>query len=265
MAQYYDRPGVIYTEVMKIVANMLKIDKPVSSALDVACGTGVSTLPLKLYAKSIIGVDASKHMLQQANRENRDKQIEYKLAAAEFLPFVDKSFDLAVIFAGFQFVDQTQFLKEAARVLRDNSHLVICHPELRGIETPEFENWLQNRFYQKYPSLSDKREYSTKEHGSGDFPHTQVVRYPETIRTDIHGIIQLLMTTSGVFHAVEKKSESRQAIQSWLSHELQPFFSGQEKMNFKFDLSVWCLKRAPRPVLHNSNPYIEEGMLVRCR
>lgn len=117
LAKHYDRPEVIYHSFIKRVVDTLKIETPFECALDVACGTGISTHALKPIAHKIIGVDASENMLAFAKK---DKKIEYKLARAETQPFPDKNFNLVSICVAFHCVNQQEFIKEAGRVLSDN-------------------------------------------------------------------------------------------------------------------------------------------------
>lgn len=76
------------------------------------------------------------------------------------------------------------------------------------------------------------------------------MRYPEFVEMDIKRLAQLLMTTSGVFMAVEKNNEKHENIEKWLLKELEQFYQHEEKLSFKFDMSVWCIKRIPRPELN---------------
>jgi len=52
--------------IEKVRAFLLRDDK-VKDALDVACGTGLSTRALKVLARNIIGADISSEVLQQAS------------------------------------------------------------------------------------------------------------------------------------------------------------------------------------------------------
>ena len=60
----------------------LSITEPLSSALDVGCGTGLSTIALKEIARSVIGVDASAEMVALAPKDNG---VRFLVASAENL------------------------------------------------------------------------------------------------------------------------------------------------------------------------------------
>ena len=77
--------------VIEKVKDFIGIDKPAPQALDVACGTGQSTVALKEIAEWIVGVDSSEEMLTLAPQDDR---IRYIKAPAEDLPFSEAEFDL---------------------------------------------------------------------------------------------------------------------------------------------------------------------------
>ena len=68
--------------VVKKIGDFLKLHEPVPS-LDVACGTGQSTLTLKEVAYQVVGTDTSREMLDRALRE---AGVQYVEASAEDLP-----------------------------------------------------------------------------------------------------------------------------------------------------------------------------------
>src|SRR4051812_27850036 len=78
--------------------------------LDVACGTGHSTVALAKISENIIGCDISLAMLEEARKNSAINFIE---APAEKLPFPDQSFELLNMSMAFHWVQQPQFMKEA--------------------------------------------------------------------------------------------------------------------------------------------------------
>lgn len=66
--------------VIELIKAHLKLENPVSNALDGACGTGQSSLALKAICQNVIGVDVSSEMLEFA-REN--PEIEFLESEAE--------------------------------------------------------------------------------------------------------------------------------------------------------------------------------------
>src|SRR5215472_6649365 len=63
---------------------------PVACALDVACGTGLSTIALAEHAARVVGLDISPEMMRAAPGQ---PNVSYALGRAESLPFCAGSFD----------------------------------------------------------------------------------------------------------------------------------------------------------------------------
>ncbi len=85
-------------------------------ALDVACGTGQSTLPLASYYDQVIGSDISKAQIEQApkNFEN----VSFQVGSAEDLGlFEESSIDLITCAQGAHWLNHAVFFKEVDRVL----------------------------------------------------------------------------------------------------------------------------------------------------
>ena len=91
-------------------------------ALDIACGTGLSSISLVDYLGTgdVHGVDLSHYMVRKA-AENADElgyDIEFKEGDVENLPYPDDMFNIAISNMSFQFFpDKLRALKEIHRVM----------------------------------------------------------------------------------------------------------------------------------------------------
>lgn len=97
--------------------------------LDVGCGEGRLTRELKRRGHDALGVDVAPRLVELAR--TRDADGDYRVAAAERLPFDDGSFDLVVAFNVLMNVDEPRrAIAESARVLRHGGRLCasIVHP-----------------------------------------------------------------------------------------------------------------------------------------
>jgi SAM-dependent methyltransferase len=243
MAQLYDRPMVLYKEIFAKVKSELSIEK-FPLALDVGCGTGISSHALKSIAARVIGVDPSENML---NHAKPDAYIEYRKAFAEKLPFCDSTFDLVTACVAFHFFDKKQFLKEAARVLKSNGHLVICYTNFTGLKTEAYDKWCKEVFYKKYPPTLAARRAFPQTLLNDDLPTITEICYPTLIEVDIDGLAQLLMSMSGPGKCMQEAKENPEKIKEWLLSELKPFFAHSPHLSFHWDITIWTLQRAPRP------------------
>jgi len=111
-----------HSNTLKHVKDYLHLNKKLDKALDIACGTGLSTKALLEIATHVYGTDASQEMLNLAAHTDK---INYSVASAEQQPFSDNSFDLITVSSGVHWFDIDKFLIEANRLLKSKSWLVL--------------------------------------------------------------------------------------------------------------------------------------------
>jgi demethylmenaquinone methyltransferase/2-methoxy-6-polyprenyl-1,4-benzoquinol methylase len=93
--------------------------------LDIAAGTGTSSMALLAEGVEVVAADFSKGMLAEGKK--RYPQLEFVFADAMKLPFEDASFDVVTMSFGLRNVaDHKVALKEFFRVLKPTGRLVIC-------------------------------------------------------------------------------------------------------------------------------------------
>jgi ubiquinone/menaquinone biosynthesis C-methylase UbiE len=111
-----------HSNTIKHIKDYLRLDKKLNNALDVACGTGLSTKALLKIATNVFGTDISQEMLKLALQPDK---INYAVAPAEQQPFADNTFDLITVSSGVHWFDIDKFLIEANRLLKSKSWLVL--------------------------------------------------------------------------------------------------------------------------------------------
>jgi demethylmenaquinone methyltransferase / 2-methoxy-6-polyprenyl-1,4-benzoquinol methylase len=100
---------------------------PGDRVLDLAAGTGVSTVELARGGASAVACDFSLGMLQAGRAIRRRRIVPFFAGDATRLPFRDAAFDAAVISFGLRNVsDVPKALREMARVVRPGGRLVVC-------------------------------------------------------------------------------------------------------------------------------------------
>ena len=93
--------------------------------VDVASGPGWSAAAAVERGASVIGVDISHAMVDEASR--RVPQAEFRLGAAESLPVEDESADAVVSAFGMpHFADHARFVAEGYRVLRPQGRIAFA-------------------------------------------------------------------------------------------------------------------------------------------
>jgi ubiquinone/menaquinone biosynthesis C-methylase UbiE len=113
---------------------MLAIE-PGDSVLDVGCGPGNFT---RAFARAsgdglVVGLDASRTMLEQAVREANPPNVRYVRGDAAALPFPDATFDAVCCFAALYFIEQPlQAIDEIVRVLAPGGRVALLASLSRG-------------------------------------------------------------------------------------------------------------------------------------
>jgi SAM-dependent methyltransferase len=96
--------------------------EPGSMVLDVACGTGNTSIPAARAGGTVIGIDIATNLLEQArNRAAAEKlDIRFEEGDAEQLPYGDQAFDVVLTMFGAMFAPRPE--RVAAELLR------VCRP-----------------------------------------------------------------------------------------------------------------------------------------
>ena len=98
---------------------------PGERVLDLAAGTGTSSMTFTHHGAEVVAGDISTGMLAEGRR--RHPEIDFIYADAMDLPFADSSFDVVTISFGIRNVNDVDLaLAEMLRVLKPGGRLVIC-------------------------------------------------------------------------------------------------------------------------------------------
>lgn len=126
--------------------------EPNMTVLDIATGGGHVAKRLSPYVERVIAADLTKDMLQNtASHLSLYKNIDYIIADAENLPFLDHTFDIITCrIAAHHFPNPEKFISEVQRVLKyDGEFLLIDNI---ASENPLFSNFINK--------LEKERDYS---------------------------------------------------------------------------------------------------------
>ncbi len=234
--------------VVQKIAAFLGLREPVPAALDVACGTGLSSVALREIASWVVGADSSAEMLARAPRV---EGVEYVEAPAEDLPFADGSFDLLTVSSAFHWFDRGRFLSEARGVLRPEGWLVVYDNAFRGEmkENPDFETWFRERYLTRYPTPTrDRRPFGDDDARRHGFRFLGREDYENDVRFSVEELARYQETQSNVIAAVEEGSEDIEEVHAWLLGSLTPLFLGGAQATFVFGGYIWYLRPLKRRV-----------------
>ena len=133
VSRIYDTSRVANTETVEKLINLLHIDGD-SVVLDAGCGTGNYTAALQQVARSVIGLDVSTGMIEQA--QAKFPELTLICGNVTILPFKSGTFDGAFAIQVLHHVkEKALFLAEAHRVLRKQACMAIhacSHRQMRA-------------------------------------------------------------------------------------------------------------------------------------
>jgi SAM-dependent methyltransferase len=119
---------------LAMALEMLALE-PGDSVLDVACGPGNFTRALARVSGDglVVGLDASRTMLEQAVREANPPNVRYVRGDAAALPFPDATFDVVCCFAALYFIaEPMRAIDEIVRVLAPGGRVALLASVARG-------------------------------------------------------------------------------------------------------------------------------------
>ena len=227
--------------VIEKVKEKLSLDAPVESAVDVACGTGLSTQALLAIANCVVATDASKAMLEQAPKNAR---ISYHQAPASSLPLAAASADLMTVSSAFHWFGREAFLQEARRVLRPEGWFVIYENSFNWPQHPDDElvRWL-GRYYELHPSPpKDRAPFTDEDAQKVGFAFLVRETYRNTWSFGLESFVAYLMSQSNAVAAVSSGRYSAETLKLELTEQLTSFFDGEE--TFPFAGFIWLLRRS---------------------
>ncbi|XP_067844092.1 putative methyltransferase DDB_G0268948 isoform X2 [Heptranchias perlo] len=158
-------------EIRNLVLNYLqrKKGKPFGLAVDVGCGSGLSTRNLAPFFEKVVGIDVSGAQIEEAKKMGGLNNVSYRLGLAEELEFEDGSVDLVTAGTAAHWFDMEKFMKEVHRILKPKGCLALycyrCPFELRYSACPEpLTQIVQEMFKALAPYESEKRQIVQNEY-----------------------------------------------------------------------------------------------------
>jgi ubiquinone/menaquinone biosynthesis C-methylase UbiE len=203
-----------------------------NNSLDVACGTGDSTLPLLKISRNVLGIDLSESMLKKAEEKGLSvKRLGYERAHEL------GSFDLittCMAFHWFNFEDALAAYKKASS---KNSVWLIYNFTFGGSEnSEEFNDWFVSRYLKEFPSPKRNKEVA-------DFENADGVRHlasgkgtlPIKLANKVE-VTKYLTTQSNIEDAV-KSGMSYEDVEKKINSMLEGFDLGTNFLyNYSYDL-----------------------------
>ena len=201
-------------------------------ALDIACGTGLSTRALAELGIRAVGVDLTPAMVAVARQQ---EGLPFVVAAAEALPVGDGSLALLTVGSGLHWFDGSRFFAEAVRVLAPGGHLLVYeHAGVALADDEHFSAWTGGVYLSRFPSPPTPGRWL----GSVDTPErfTKVASesWEDTVEFSHQELVAYLLTQGNVSTPIDAGEVSAEEARQWLLGETAPFFSDSSRRDFSF-------------------------------
>jgi 2-polyprenyl-3-methyl-5-hydroxy-6-metoxy-1,4-benzoquinol methylase len=127
--------------------------------LDLGCGAGGHDRRLiELGAKSVLGIDISENMINEAIKNNTSDKIKYKILSMSKIEEIDEKFDLVISSLAIHYVeDYDSLCKKVFNLLNDNGEFIFScsHPMDSAVILPKDEKRYIFKNNKKYFLISD--------------------------------------------------------------------------------------------------------------
>jgi len=231
MAEGYarSRPQV-HPLIIERMRARLRLDAPLPRALDVGCGSGLSTRPLQAIARHSTGIEPAEPMLRWAS--SVAPGADFLAARAERLPFRDRSFHLITAAGSLNYAVQRLFFEEARRVLIPGGTAVV-YDFSAGRSFPDssaLDTWFAG-FQLRYPPPPAEAQFISPETlRDGGFALSvaahELFEIPLVLDPDCY--LDYMMTETNVSHAVRTGIPAGE-VRSWCKQTLAPVFGSSPR------------------------------------
>jgi SAM-dependent methyltransferase len=245
-AQHYakGRPH-FHAHIAHLLRGSLGLQSLLHRALDVGCGTGLSTVALTQIAQSVVGIDVSLAMLKQADPH---PGVHYLRAIGEVLPFANASFDLATVSSAFHWLNPERFFPEVRRILGDGGVLAVYENGFRGelAEVPDFREYIYQTHLPRYPTPPRGTLFHPNTTPPPGFILHEGIPYENQVAMTHEQLVAYLLTQSNVLSVWNANKETPEQTQNLVRAQTAPFFTAPDGKpalrHALFRGVVWVLK-----------------------
>lgn len=221
------RPPV-HPEIIRRVSERLNLATKFKLALDVGCGSGLSTKALEPIAERCIGIEPAERMVRWAGQVIR--RASFLVAAAESIPLACCSVDLMTAAGSLNYVDLGLFFREAARVLAASGMMIVYDfgPGRRFSGSAALTEWFE-MFVARYPWPPNEARDLNPEIIAREASGFAVVAQEDfeislTLAPEFY--LNYMLTETNVAHALRQGS-SYGEIRDWCAASLAPVWKNE--------------------------------------
>ena len=229
-AGYAQARPPVHPHVISRVVSHLRIKSRVKRALDVGCGSGLSTRELEAVAQKTYGIDPVSAMVQQAGVV-APKAL-FVVGVAENLPFASATMNLITAAGSLNYADLSRFFPEALRILEPGGVLVVYDfSQGRSFRNePSLNVWF-DQFKARYPSPPNSGrplDPATLEAEAIEFHSLSSEQFQVGLMMDQRRYVDYIMTETNVANAIGRGATG-EGIKGWCGTSLDDLFGGEAK------------------------------------
>ena len=202
------------------------LPKVVPLALDIGCGSGLSTKPLLPVTKQCIGLEPSEAMLRYAKAVA--PAAAYVAASAEAIPFHSRTFSLITAAGSLNYVNLDRFFPEAARLLTPGGVLLVY--DFSPGQSEGDSQWL-TEFQCRYPPPPNEAQALDPElllKAAPGFRLKAHRSFHVLLTLTLSAYLNYILTETNVSHAVRHGTPIEE-IRCWCQQTLDPIWQGREQ------------------------------------
>lgn len=245
-AALYARGRIGYpSSLMERIRATLDLREPVAFAVDVGCGTGLSTVALSSLAVEVLGIDTSAEMVARALTS---PHVSYAVAAAEALPVADNRCDLVTVASAFPWFRRDAFLAEAYRVLRPSGWLLLYDLAFTGAVAgaPRLTSWIRQDYLRTYPFPARNREpIGADTFASAGFAFQHEEHYTTTVRLARPELAAFLASQANTLAALERGHVTAESLMAGLNAGLARAMGRRREVACEFRGAIRYVRRLP--------------------
>ena len=201
-------------------------------ALDVACGTGLSTRALAELGFRVVGVDLTPAMVAVAHQQ---EGLPFVVAAAETLPVSDGSVAVVTVGSGLHWFDGSRFCAEAVRVLAPGGTLLVYeHAGVAAADDERFSAWIGREYLSRYPSPPTPGPWLGAVDAQKGLTKVANESWEDIVAFSHDELVAYLLTQGNVSNRIAAREVSVEEACQWLLTETAQFFVESSKRDFSF-------------------------------
>lgn len=205
---------------------------PDGLALDVACGTGLSTRALAEIGFGVVGVYLTPAMVAVARQH---EGLPFVVAAAETLPVRDGSVALMTVGSGLHWFNGSQFCGETVRVLVPGGALLVYeHAGVALAGDERFSSWIGEVYLSRYPSPPTPGHFLGTMDAPTGLTKLASESWEDTVEFSHDDLVAYLLTQGNVSRPIDTHQVSVEEARQWLLDETARYFLESVRRDFSF-------------------------------